>query len=131
MASLDWKKLGIYAVVAGAIAAGFAVYHQPNRPPHPVVIVKPEPTPPPPPVVEEPKPKPPVVVQPKLKQPVRPKSKSRFTPRPVNTSPGCRDVPHEAYRHPLNVVVNAARRMGVPEDRIDVLVRCWKGERVN
>lgn len=135
---IDGPKLGLWLVVAAIIAAAFAAYTQPPRPPHPVVIHQPAPAPvvvsepetrPTPPPVTRPAPPPVTRPAPRPKQKAKQKRRqTRFVPRPINLSPGCRDVPPEAYRHPLDVVEQAARRMGYSADRIALLRRCWHGE---
>lgn len=41
-----------------------------------------------------------------------------------NQDPKCRDVPTEAYRHPADVVIAAARRLDVSSERMDRLRWC-------
>jgi len=141
--TLDWKKLAVYIALA---AGGFTYWYfdrtllpavvpppvveQPAAPPAvaPPVVTPPVVTPPvvSPPVVEQPKP--PQQAKPKARQ--KPKAKSKFVPRPLNLSPGCRDMPPKAYNHPWDVVQAAMWRLGYSQEQIDLARRCWNGEQV-
>lgn len=150
MASLDFKKIGVYAAVAVAVATIYFVRTMDHPVTSPPANVEPAP-----PVkvktvpdtcdckcvcpddedecvctctcVAPPPPPPPVSLPPKPKPPkVTPKKKppAKFVPKPRNLSPACRDVPADAYNHPSDVVVAAAVRMGYDPDQIATLKWC-------
>lgn len=123
---INWLKLSIWIFVAFCAIEVLLRYSSAPPPPPPPpaapsVVTAPV-TKPPPPVAA------PII--PPAALPKGTTKKKGFQPRPINMSPGCQDVPSAAFRHPLDVVLDAARRMEVDPWRIDILERCWNGEDV-
>lgn len=102
----------------------------------PPIVVQPPPAVEPPKVVRRPPPAKPKALPPDPGRPVITRCRTqggsrlctvtptKFAPKPASHSPDCSDVPAAAYQHPSDVVLAAAKRMGVPADKLAVLKRC-------
>lgn len=131
---LDGRKLALYAGIALFGWFMYMAIHQPPRPKfddgrynvdidtdyHPPVVTEREPAPA---KSEQKHP----VTKPPVKKPAAHSRRRRKVMRPRNLSPLCKDIPAEAYRHPPDVVLQAASRFGATPDQIAVLRQCIGG----
>lgn len=138
MFALDFKKVGIYALIIGGIGIVWTDWlHKPSvRPDAPpeVVLHSHDPTPPEvvsppfqPPAATIPEPQPPPIYKKRKPRPEKTQVRVQAQPKqfkPKTKTLTCRDVPPLAFQYPQDVVMAAAERRGLTPPQLALLRKC-------